>query len=73
MPRVKPAVITIRDGTILRENVDKIEYGPQLITTYATEIQSHPVERKGPWWQWNIKRTVQEQQKIGRASCRERV
>ena len=48
MPRVKPATITLRDGTILKESRDKIEYGPQLISTYAVELGDVP-EYKKDW------------------------
>ena len=47
MPRIKPATVTLRDGTILRENKDKIEYGSQLISTYAVEMQA--VEKRIKW------------------------
>ena len=64
MPRVRPATITLRDGTILRDNKDKIEYGPQLLSTFAVEMQSQPEERKGKWWQGYKKTTVQMQQQV---------
>jgi hypothetical protein len=51
----------LRDGTILREDRDRIEYGPQLISTYAVEIQSVPVEKKT---RWGKKVTIQQQQQV---------
>ena len=60
MPRVKPAIITLRDGTILRDNVDKIDYGAHLLTLYAEEMQSTPVERK----KWNKTITVNEMKSV---------
>ena len=59
MPRVKPAVITLRDGTILRDNVDKIDYGAQLLTTYQDELQTVPEKRKKKWHEWNKDVVVQ--------------
>jgi hypothetical protein len=61
MPKVKYATVTLRDGTILREGHDHIEYGPQLLSTFAVEMQSKPVERKSKWWHWN-KTVVQVQE-----------
>ena len=48
MPKVKPAQISFRDGTVLKEGRDNIEYGPQLITTFAVEIVDTP-EYKKDW------------------------
>ena len=68
MPRVKPAVITLRDGTILRDNVDKIDYGAQLLTTYADELQSTPTKRvyKGikKLLKWNTTEMIQEMKQV---------
>jgi len=38
----------MRDGTVLREKHDSIEYGDQLITTYAVEMANVPVY-KSDW------------------------
>jgi hypothetical protein len=44
MPKVKPAIIYLRNGDMIKENEFRIEYGPQLLTTYTIEMGK--VEKK---------------------------
>lgn len=65
MPRVKAAVITLRDGTILCQGNENIEYGDNLITTYKVEMIDVEVMKKD-WRGKDTKTVLRHEQREGK-------
>lgn len=57
MPRVRPATITLRDGTILKEGKDQIELAKDMINVFTVEIQEVDEKLPKKWYEWNVTTT----------------